>query len=176
MPKKPPDAPRERALPQETIDAMSAPNPSQATRMAYRQLLALSPERGRLGDLAFRATEAALIPAYDALPRLQEDIRFHLGQMRTALAGPNPSPLELLLVDVICASYHDHWQLVLTYRQKTKDGYTFEAMAQWERILTAKEARYLRAVETLARVRRMLNLQININMPGGQQVNVLQAH
>jgi hypothetical protein len=48
-------------------------------------------------------------------------------------------------------------------------------MAQWERVLASKEARYLRAVETLARVRRLLNLpapQVNINLPGGQQVNV----
>jgi hypothetical protein len=48
-------------------------------------------------------------------------------------------------------------------------------MEQYERILASKEARYLRAIGELARVRRLLNLpapQVNINLPGGQQVNV----
>jgi hypothetical protein len=48
-------------------------------------------------------------------------------------------------------------------------------MERWERILASKEARYLKAVETLARVRRLLRLrapQLNIALAGGQQVNV----
>jgi hypothetical protein len=46
----------------------------------------------------------------------------------------------------------------------------------WERLITAAQARYLRATESLARVRRLLrsagSLQVNIATCGGQQVNV----
>jgi hypothetical protein len=103
---------------------------------------------------------------------LAADITHRLQLMRAALAGLNPSPLESLLIDVILCSYQDHFEFQLLYKQKTAKGFQLKDMEQWERILTAKESRYIRAIESLARVRRMLNLQININMPGGQQVNV----
>jgi hypothetical protein len=51
-------------------------------------------------------------------------------------------------------------------------------MERWERVLASKEARYLRAIETLARVRRLLRLpavQVNIAAEGSQQVNVQQG-
>jgi hypothetical protein len=44
-----------------------------------------------------------------------------------------------------------------------------------EKLLVSKEARYLRAIEELATVRRLLRLpalQVNIAAAGGQQVNV----
>jgi hypothetical protein len=50
---------------------------------------------------------------------------------------------------------------------------TCERGAYWERRLTAAQGRYLRACESLARVRRLSRpgapLQVNI---GGQQVNM----
>ena len=46
----------------------------------------------------------------------------------------------------------------------------------WEGRLSAAQRRHLRAVETLARVRRLLSripaVQVNIATQGGQQVNV----
>jgi hypothetical protein len=64
---------------------------------------------------------------------------------------------------------------MILVEQKMSDRFTLHDGEKWERILASKEARYLRAIETLARVRRLLNLpapQVNINLPGGQQVNV----
>jgi hypothetical protein len=48
--------------------------------------------------------------------------------------------------------------------------------AYWDNLLTTHQARFLRAIETLARVRRLARntpaLQINIAREGGKQVNV----
>ena len=71
--------------------------------------------------------------------------------------------------------YHDYYTFAIIYEQKTSSSFTLPDLERWERILASKEARYLRAVETLALVRRLLNLpaaQVNINMPGGQQLNI----
>jgi hypothetical protein len=145
---------------------------SASERAEYQRLLRLRPQESRVfGDLAVRAQDGAL-KAYKALPMLEADIAHRLQCMRGELAGPSPSPLELLLIDVILCSYQDFFEFQLCYKQKTIDGFKFADMEQWERILASKAARYIRAVESLARVRKLLNLQININMPGGQQVNV----
>ena len=58
------------------------------------------------------------------------------------------------------------------YAQKTTESHPTEAGLYWDRRLNSAQQRYLRAVETLARVRRLAMvtpLQVNI---GGQQVNV----
>jgi hypothetical protein len=66
--------------------------------------------------------------------------------------------------------------------QEVEAGYS-SAMARsiplsladyWDRHLAAAQRRYLRACETLARTRRLLQptLQVNIAAQGGQQVNV----
>ncbi len=47
------------------------------------------------------------------------------------------------------------------------------AASYWERKLSTVQYRYLRAIETLARVRKLMGvpmLQINITAEGGQQV------
>ena len=81
----------------------------------------------------------------------------------------------MLLIDAVVLCYQDYFSFQLVYSQRTSDTFTMRDMEQWERVLSSKEARYLRAVGELARVRRLLNLpapQVNIAMPGGQQVNV----
>ena len=76
----------------------------------------------------------------------------------------------------------EHVALCWLRVQKVEGGYTAfmtqpeVVIAQadwWERKLTAAQARYVRAVESLARVRRMARpsaVQINV---GDQQVNVV---
>jgi hypothetical protein len=51
---------------------------------------------------------------------------------------------------------------------------TREQIAWWEKRLSITQGRYLRAIETLARVRKIAlpDLQINVASEGGQQVNV----
>jgi hypothetical protein len=142
-------------------------------RQEYRKLLDLHPEMSKdYGDQARHYRSAALKP-FEAQPILEESIKHRNKIMRQELAGPNPSPLELLLVDVVIAAYQDYWAFATVYKQSTGQSFRMRDMGEWERILSSKETRYLRAVETLARVRRLLKLpQVNINLPGGQQINV----
>lgn len=86
-------------------------------------------------------------------------------------------PLERLLIDHI-----------LTVRLRSIDAenrYNGNVVNQsvslnvgvyWDNLLSSTQARFLRAIETLARVRRLSRitpaLQINIAREGGKQVNV----
>ncbi len=59
------------------------------------------------------------------------------------------------------------------YENAMRDGCSFAAGSYWERKLSTVQYRYLRAIETLARVRKLMGvpmLQINIAATGGQQV------
>jgi hypothetical protein len=145
--------------------------PSKAVREEFREMLDKAPGLALIyGDLPHMACNMGL-GKFDTLPVVHDSVKVRLIELRKELSGPSPSSLETLLIEAVVLSYQDHFTFALMYGQKTDKSYTLSEMEQWERILSSKESRYLRAVEALARVRRLLKLpavQVNI----GQQVNV----
>jgi hypothetical protein len=86
-------------------------------------------------------------------------------------------PLERLLIDHILTvrlrlihAEHNYTQCVMNQSITLREG------EYLDNLLSSTQARFLRAIETLARVRRLTRntpaLQINIAREGGQQVNV----
>lgn len=156
-------------------DTMYKLNPPKETRDELRVLLAKAPDLALQFGTLPSMTRSRGLDRYKSFPVLQESIRFQLKQLRKDLAGAQATPLELLLIDAVVCTYQDYFSFFMLVNQSTAGQTTLDAIEKWERILSSKEARYLRAVAELARVRRLLNLpapQVNINMPGGQQVNV----
>jgi hypothetical protein len=146
-----------------------------AERAEYRKMLELYPELSKDHGELHKMYNLFALEVFQGQPIIEESVKHRLVVMRADLAGPTPSALELLLVDVVLSAYQDYWQFAMIAKQKTAKSFTLEDMEKWERVLSSKETRYLRAIAALARVRRLLNLsapQVNINMPGGQQVNV----
>ena len=84
--------------------------------------------------------------------------------------------LEKLLIEQVGLCWMRHYILEQRFTNVTMAGGTIDALNYWERCLNASQRRYLRACETLARVRKIVRrtpaLQINIAAQGGQQVNV----
>ncbi len=144
-------------------------------REEYRKLLNDYPQMSKqYGDMA-RLYRRQFGNFYEGQPLLEEQIAHRMKTMRQELAGEAPTPLELLLIDVVMAAHQDYYHFAMLALQSEKDNGTLLTIERWERIVSSKEQRYLRAIGELARVRRLLNLpapQINVNMPGGQQVNV----
>ncbi|MBU4460474.1 MAG: hypothetical protein KJ579_07900 [Verrucomicrobia bacterium] len=87
------------------------------------------------------------------------------------------SVLEQLMIDSILTA---HLRLVYIECacniEVNREGSTQRAIRFWEEMLASAQMRFLRAVETLARVRRLARnssaLQINIANDGGRQVNI----
>jgi len=157
------------------FNTVSAEGSTAADRKALRRVVAEYPDHGRAFDLAAIALAALIegMPADQAGKAIAAGRADALGK---ELSGPAPSVLERLLVDqVVLAAMHLN---MIEYQQAPLMGGSDASMATiefWERRLDGAQRRYLRAIEMLARVRRLLNLpapQVNINMPGGQQVNV----
>ena len=158
-----------------THAAMKRKDPSPADRAEYRKLLELYPDLSKDQGEMPKLYNMFALEVFQGQPILEERVRHRLKVMRAQLAGATPSPLEVLLVDVVLCAYQDYWHFAMVMKQKTAQSFTLYDMPKWEHVLASKETRYLRAIGELARIRRLLNLpapQVNINLPGGQQVNV----
>jgi hypothetical protein len=95
--------------------------------------------------------------------------------MEQELAGPHPTLLERTLCERIASCWLDVQLADLTCAEKLKESLSFAAGDFWQRRQDRSHARYLSAVQTLARVRRLLApvvAQVNIAQPGAQQLNV----
>jgi valyl-tRNA synthetase len=86
-------------------------------------------------------------------------------------------PLERLLIEHILTVRLRLIHAETCYNNAVvNQSITFKTGEYWDSLLSSTQARFLRAIETLARVRRLARntpaLQINIAREGGQQVNV----
>lgn len=102
---------------------------------------------------------------------VHEALKKKLPMLREQLAGPNPSPVEQLLIDrVVTCWLHLHHAEILYFQNNNS---TFnQARFQQDRIDRAHK-RFISAVKALATVRKLaLNVLIGQVNVAGQQVNV----
>jgi hypothetical protein len=137
-------------------------------KRAYDAVPTLCHMYSGLRENAERTLLDAMVPAQLGA---QELIVRQLEAMRRDLAGPDPSPLERLLVDrvVLCwlfATYAD-----TRYAMKLKEGLTFREGEYYQRAAERAQRQLLRATQTLATVRRLLAPVAQINI-ADQQINV----
>lgn len=121
------------------------------------------------GDMA----KQALIRLYkEAAPNnllVSESIKKGLEVLRKDLGHDNAPKLEKMLIEEICYCWLAHSIIQNRYAGIVLDSITLAQGDFWERRINQSQKRYLRALDTLARVRKLLPpIQINI---GGQQVN-----
>jgi len=103
---------------------------------------------------------------------IREMVNKEIESVQLDLGYPDAPPLERLLIENV-ASFWVHLHLTqLEYAALSGQGVPVETADRWERRLSAAQRRFLKAIETLARVRRLrrsASLQLNI---GAQQLNV----
>ena len=161
----------------EVLQRAYRPNPDRQDIEELQTWLDEYPEIWHLVFDMARVIEANLIrrivpdqAAHLALEKNVESIRHDLGYEKA-------TALESSLIDNIVLSWL-RWQwteyqlVVLMGAGETG----ISASEFWERRLSAAQGRYLRACETLAKIRRLAarspTLQVNIASESGQQVNI----
>jgi len=161
-------------------------------------LLALQ-MREQEGDAA---ASAALIEAYNTVPRLwervaglqgnaerswldlmvppetgraftREGIRRELERVRADAAGPAPSPLERVLADRVALCWIAAMHADTQYAQRLADGMTWADSEYHQRRCERAQRQLLKAVQTLAMVRRLLTPTVQVNV-AENQINVAQ--
>jgi uncharacterized membrane protein len=158
----------------ELLQAVNVAKPTREALAAYRTWLAENPTAWRkAGDLAEMA-EGGILSSVNAPAIVTEGARVGAAAIRTDLGYDTAPMLERLLIEQIALCWMRHNLLEYHYTAKVMSSATYvtETGDYWERRLTFSQRRYIRAVEALARVRRLAHktpLQVNI---AGQQVNV----
>ena len=93
--------------------------------------------------------------------------------LRTELGYAEVLPVEKLLIDEIVLCWFRHYQAELKYTEVQEGTTTFAQGGYWEKKLGATQRRYLRSIETMVRVRKLLGgsmIQINVATDGGRQI------
>jgi len=127
-------------------------------------------------DLA-KVVQDKLIENIIQQPAGQVGVEAQINNIRIEMAYEESSVLECLLIDnIINCWLRLQWvEMQLTGLVNTEQV-SLRVVEYWEKRLSASQRRYLRACETLARVRKLTRntpmLQVNIATERGQQVNV----
>jgi len=124
-----------------------------------------------MGNLA-RAAQTTILGQIEALPKIHAATLRTLDHKRRELARETDTPLEKLLIDQILLTWLDYHLMVIAATNAQQSGAALTTMEVYDRLVSARERRYLRATLSLARVRRLARatpLQINI---GDKQVNI----
>ena len=126
-----------------------------------------------LGDTTLHL-QNRLIDRLIPLKSGQMAIQKRAAAVRNGLGYEGASQLEQLLIDHAVLCWLRLQDVEWSYSLAMERSLPLTEADYWDRHLSAAQRRYLRACETLARVRRLLNptLQVNIAAQGGQQVNV----
>jgi len=110
----------------------------------------------QVGDLAAQAQEAwlRLLAGQDLL--LEECVRRKLEELRLELVGPDPTPLEALLVErIVACSLQCHYADAL-YPQARGPEATAAVRLELMRRQESAQRRYLASIKQLALVRKLL--------------------
>lgn len=138
---------------------------------ALRQFLAETPGIWRnIGDLAELAN-LNMIEAMQTSTAAKESMKHGLTAQEKELGQPGDSELERLIIQQIvgCWLRLSYVEYVLG-RNSVEGNFNMRQGEYWERRVSSAQRRYLRAIETLARVRRMRLPAMQVNI-GAQQVN-----
>ena len=154
-----------RELTNRLVDTVNSQQPTQAQLAELRQALQDAPHLVEvLGELT-RLLRDRIIAA---MATDQKGLHLAMGaradQLAKELGGGQCSPLEHLLIDQLVIAWL-RWQSVeWTYQRAHEGSQTLTHSLYLEKRLTAAQGRYLRAAESLARVRGLLKrapVQVN---------------
>jgi len=151
-------------------------DPAEADVLALRVFLRRRPHMWKAGGDLVQQAALQLIRGTGGPAIMRESLEKGWDVLRNELGYREAPPLERLLIDQVGLCWLRHNMLELMYTSAINEGMTVGRGDLLNRRLAASQRRYLRACETLARVRKMVRttpaLQVNIATAGGQQVNV----
>ena len=154
------------------IRAADTDQPSAETRKMLASLFDSDPNVWRAaGDMVEQAARHLIKAASGTSHAVKASMTRGWEQLPTDLARPSDGELERLLVQQVVIAWLHLGYVEYQYSAiSTETGLTIKRGEYWERRLSAAQRRYLRATETLARVRRLQLPAVQVNI-GAQQIN-----
>ena len=144
--------------------------PAKKDVRALRRFFDNHPELWHLaGDLAEQAM-LKLIGEIKATAVLKESLKIGFNNMQVELGLATGSRLDQLLVQQVVLAWMRLAYVEYQYSAVTTSNATHKTLEYWEKRLNASQRRFLRASESLVRIRKLQLPAVQINM-AQQQVN-----
>jgi hypothetical protein len=129
----------------------------------------------KFGNLNLWVEQGFLERATGGTPVEKKSVKLTLEQMREELAGPNPSPLEILGAERVASCWLQLHYGELIYEQNL-GKLTLDQDNYYQRRLDRLHRRYLSSMRSLAQVRKLLKPKVaQINVGEKQQINTVSA-
>lgn len=145
------------------------------TRPAIRKLLASRPALvAALSSKASELEEAVIERAGGQQVLVHESMRAELEQMRGSLRCTGDGPLEGLLISQVVLCWLNLMAGERLRNDRWSDGFSYESADFWDRHVARLRSDYLRAIRSLASVRRILVPFIQVNI-AAQQMNQVRS-
>jgi hypothetical protein len=125
-----------------------------------------------VGNMATQLERTLIGNAAGKSLAFKEATGYKMTQLRTELAGANPTPLEHLLAERIALCWLSLHEAEVRFAQ-SKD-LTFKQAEYWQKRIDSAHKRYMSAIKTLATVRKLAVPALQVNI-AKRQVNVLNA-
>lgn len=144
-----------------------------------RGYLEKHPELWRVaGDVA-RLAAQRVMGELTTVPAMRESLEVGWRALQDELGYQKAPALERLLIEQVALCWLRQNIVEMKHSHATTGQHALVQGEYWDKCLSSAQRRYLRACETLARVRKLtlgtLALQVNIAAAGGQQVNVMDS-
>lgn len=110
----------------------------------------------QVGNLAIRVRERIIEMQCGESHLITEATKRKVAEMRDELGWQNSSRLEKIIIEQVCMNWLRLNHLELVHEQKTRESHTLAVGEHWDKLLTQAQKRYLRACESLAKVRKLL--------------------
>jgi hypothetical protein len=164
-----------RDLADRLLATVNAEKPTKAQLAELRQALTEAPELVNfLGDLSAQLM-SNLVKSLSRHPGLHMVVQAHLDHMAKALGSEQAAPLEKLLIDHVLIAWLRLQSVEWTYQTAFAESMSLEKALYLEKRLSLVQRRYLQAVESLVRVRRLLaRAPVQINIAQQQVVQNVQ--
>ncbi len=144
--------------------------PTKEAIQAVRRYWRDHPEAWReVGDMAKHAREVFIEDKFRVSAGFSETVRAAVAGVMHDLGYETAPPIERMVIEEIGLSWLHHY--VSQWELTASSGVTMRQQEMWERRNVQLQRRYLRALETLARIRRMKLPAVQVNI-GQNQVNI----
>ena len=149
-------------------------HPRQEDIQKFRQVLKETPAFLEMAGSMAHNCKQTLLKASKQNAASCEVLDVGMDYLQRELESQGSSRLEKMIIEqiVLCYLRLHLWENIY-HANAGSIGLDAKQAKEWENLLSAAQKRYLRAVESLARIRKLGGqVQVNIASDGGQQVNV----
>jgi hypothetical protein len=151
-----------------------------SAQQEYRELIRQNPaEIARLGDLVKHATWSLIQSAWDHEVATRICVEEQVALMKQEHGYDNAPLLERMAIDEMALAWIRLYDVQTRHTRRLyhQNGVRSDTAEYWDRRLMYSQRRFLRACESLARIRKLSRgvkyLQVNIAQAGAQQAKLL---